>query len=262
VNPREVLAAAATLNEFTVAQLTAYCSDDESTVITVLHHHGALFRAGGAVPAGGELGVCWQVISPESLEAAIKELPGPPPHAEAPEKRQAALRKACHLDDRRLFAEEALLDCATQSEPEQRLASATLASTYLRQYVAHRRDPRPPWWEVTYHVPDQPRRVQLALVLAALIRAASGGPPPPEDVARFLADDATALSGAPQTDNATARLAELVATLGRSFLDQPSGATVWLPQQNAVDLRSVDAWINRPPASIETQEPLKSTPAP
>jgi hypothetical protein len=136
-----VLAAAAALNEFTAAQVAAYCEDDLDSVTRIIRDHDELFA-----PVPHACTPRWRVTDRRLLRAVIaaaegRGQPAAAGHRPGPDGSR---------EDRLLLAEQTLIDCAEEPSAAGRRTMAATAANYLRQFVAatpEAGDGRR-WWEV------------------------------------------------------------------------------------------------------------------
>ena len=254
-----VLGAAAALNEFTAAQIAAYCEDDQDGVLDVLQEHADLFE-----PVPQARSPRWRVTDRrrlrETIAAAETGTPRtPPPRPDPGEAGRVRL----------LLAEQTLLACADEPSAASRRTMAATATNYLRQFLADLPDlgERPRWWEIgpacvdelgdrlaTGAVPVSPARLRTDFALASL----TGSEAASEDVSiGFLIDTATGLSRLMSTREAGQ---EGVQRLSRRFADlamkltTPSMAEA--PEETApARLLSALAWRRAGPAAQGGWEP-------
>jgi hypothetical protein len=133
-----VLAAAAALGHFTVAEAAAYCDEGADAVTAILTGaHGVEPEPGSQAWEPGNRR--WQVTDPAALRHAI---------ASSGTGRQTRRRVRAVGATRLLLAEELLLDCGTEPSAEARQLMAATAANHLRQYVAGLATPAIAWWEV------------------------------------------------------------------------------------------------------------------
>jgi hypothetical protein len=132
-----VLAAAAALEHFSVAEAAAYCEEDATAVAATL----AGVR--GVEPEDGtdadEADRRWHVTDPAALHRAIAASGG-----DGPTRRRVRATGTTRL----VLAEDTLLDCADEESPEARRLMADTAVNHLRQYVAGLLSSPTPWWDV------------------------------------------------------------------------------------------------------------------
>jgi hypothetical protein len=203
---REVLLTAAVLRDFVPAQVCAYCTADEPTVRAVLQAHPGLFReytrAGSDSTQSGSRR--WEVISADRLEQELVE-PDTPEGTAGPDTAHNRSRLSPIADDaqeRRRFAEELLINSEPDADPERRSASARLATTYLRQYLAELAGARSRWWNGVVETVEPPPDVRGALLLAELIIASATGSPVVQELVGSLNDWAEENTTTTSTDPA------------------------------------------------------------
>jgi hypothetical protein len=229
---REVLLTAAVLRDFVPAQVCAYCTADEPTVRAVLQAHPGLFRE--YATTGSDLAQSgshrWEVISADRLEQALVE-PGAPEGAAGPDTARNSARPSRIADDaqeRRRFAEELLISCEPDADPERRSASARLATTYLRQYLAELAGARSRWWNGVVEGVEPPPDVRGALLLAELIFASATGSPVVQELVGSLNDwaeaNTTATGTSPDQETADQILLTAQQELARHLPPPSSGA--------------------------------------
>jgi hypothetical protein len=133
-----VLAAAAALEHFTVAEAAAYCEEDTTAVAATLAGVRGVEPEAGT--EAGEVGSRrWRVTDPGALHRAIAAAGGDGP----------TLRRVRATGSTRLMlAEDTLLDCAHEESAEERRLMAATAANHLRQYVAGLLRSPTPWWDV------------------------------------------------------------------------------------------------------------------
>jgi hypothetical protein len=133
-----VLAAAAALEDFTVAEAAAYCDEDTDAVAATLAGvRGVEPEDGSEAWEPGNRR--WHVTDRAELRRAIAAAGG-----DGPTRRQVRAGGATRL----LLAEGTLLDCATEESAAARQLMAATAANHLRQYVASLLPPGAAWWEV------------------------------------------------------------------------------------------------------------------
>lgn len=248
-----VLGAAAALNEFTAAQIAAYCEDDQDGVLDVLREHADLFE-----PVPQARSPRWRVTDRQRLREIMAAAETPARHAEAhrPEPGEAG-------GARLLLAEQTLIACADEPSPAGRRTMAATATNYLRQFLAGLPGlgDHPSWWELgpacldelgerlsAGPVPVSPVRLRTDFALASL----TGSEAASEDVSiGFLIDTATGLSRLMSTREAGQ---EPVQRLSRRFADLAMKLTTpSVPERPEVTacarLLSALAWRRAGPAA-------------
>ncbi len=183
---QRVLAAAAVLREFGLAEIGAFCDEEPPDIVAILDS-----AAPAVEPSGEER---WRVVD---LEAVRRESRG-----------DASMMARPHpdLDDgpgaRLQLAEETLAACCSEPSPRRRRVMVASAMNHLRQVLAVTLPDRLPWWTVELGTdllvdelrrhPDrvQAVRLQLGVAVARLAEGNVTGNPVPADeliesVARF-----------------------------------------------------------------------------
>ncbi|WP_020390788.1 hypothetical protein [Kribbella catacumbae] len=142
-----VLAAAATLQEFSLFELAAYCEADPAGILKVLSSAHPLVqprdqptdeRESGPDLLGAQR---WHVVDTTGLRDLIAtSAPGRTARAAAQPRRKDPLTRI-----RLLRAEETLISCAAEESADVRRIMAATARNYLRQFVAADSG-RSDWW--------------------------------------------------------------------------------------------------------------------
>jgi hypothetical protein len=246
-----MLAAIAALQDFTVAQVTAYCAADDLAVIDALTSAGAeglVERVRRDEPAADpdhdtEPGrQRWRVVDPRGLrKLAARAAGAPEPHARVDHR---------DADDdlaqlRLLRAEETLVECADEQSPQERSLMAATAMDYLRQYVAagaHRRD----WWDVEPGVVAADSRVRVDAALASLTESEAEGESVSAEYLLHAASDVRKLTRAmdkPRVRELVDRFVVLADVLSRRSKDPSRGCPAPARLLSAVGWRRVRARV-------------------
>jgi hypothetical protein len=170
-----VLAAAAVLREFGLAEISAFCDEQPPDIAAILAS-----AAPAVVPSGDER---WRVVDlPAVRREARKETPVVPVPRRAPDG-----------GSRLALAEETLVACRAEPSLDRRRVMVASAVNHLRQVLAATLPGRLPWWTVELHTdlladelrrhPDrvQAVRLQLGVAVARLAEGNVTGNPVPAD---------------------------------------------------------------------------------
>lgn len=245
-----VLATAAALHDFTVAQMTAYCEADEQAVVEALTSAGGLVervrpeRTDGAEREATEPGSQrWRVVDPCGLRDVIARARA----ATAPRPARGTRTVADDLPLVRLLrAEETLFKCATERSAEERRLMAATAMDYLRQVVAAE-EQRHDWWAVDLSgVHPTGSRVRIDAVLATMTESEAVGELVPGDCLIDTADEICGLvSGVDQTrvEKLVGRFIELAGALSRRSTARSGGCDAPVRLMSAVGWRRVRAQV-------------------
>ena len=183
---QRVLAAAAVLREFGLAEISAFCDEQPPDIVAILDS-----AAPNVKPCGEER---WRVVDLAAVRREARRgvvadaLPRPGPE-EGPGARLQ-------------LAEETLTACRGEPSPDRRRVMVASAMNHLRQVLAATLPGRLPWWTVELHTdllvdelrrhPDRVHavRLQLGVAVARLAEGNVTGNPMPADelietVARF-----------------------------------------------------------------------------
>jgi hypothetical protein len=175
VTVQGVLAAAAVLREFGLAEISAFCDEQPPDIAAILAS-----AAPAVVPSGDER---WRVVD---LSAVRREARRGTPAVPAP-------RRAAGESPRLALAEETLAACRAEQSPDRRRVMVASAVNHLRQVLAATLPGRLPWWTVELHTdlladelrrhPDrvQAVRLQLSVAVARLAEGNVTGNPMPRD---------------------------------------------------------------------------------
>lgn len=170
-----VLAAAALLREFGLAEISAFCDEQPPDIAAILAS-----AAPAVVPSGDER---WRVVDLQAVRReARKEIPVDPAPPRPPDE-----------GPRLKLAEETLVACRAEPSLDRRRVMVACALNHLRQVLAATLPGRLPWWTVDLHTdllvdelarhPDRAQAVRLHLSVA-VARLAQGnvtGNPMPAD---------------------------------------------------------------------------------
>jgi hypothetical protein len=170
-----VLAAAALLREFGLAEISAFCDEQPPDIAAILA------AAAPAVVASGD--DRWRVVDlPAVRREARKGIPAVPVQRRAPDE-----------GPRLELAEETLVACRAEPSLDRRRVMVASAVNHLRQVLAATLPGRLPWWTVELHTdllvdelrrhPDrvQAVRLQLSVAVARLAEGNVTGNPVPAD---------------------------------------------------------------------------------
>lgn len=195
----QVLAAAAALRDFTVAELAAFCDEQPPAIVAILDAaSGRVERTGGGADPPASR---WRVVDLDGLrrDLAARTKQSQPDRAARPRPDRATAEPhqvvGAPATSRLLVAEQALSECAAaESATERRILVAT-AKNHLRQIVASELLERGPWWSVDLSLkrlgeaierrPDEPKFIRLRLNVALACLAeydATGHPVPARDL--------------------------------------------------------------------------------
>ena len=127
-----VLAAAAVLREFGLAEISAFCDEQPPDIVTILDS-----AAPAVEPSGEER---WRVVDLVAVRRAARR--GMP----------AVVRSRLGPEDgpgaRLQLAEETLTACRSEPSPDRRRVMVASAMNHLRQVLAATLPDRLPWWTV------------------------------------------------------------------------------------------------------------------
>jgi hypothetical protein len=221
-----ILAAAAALRQFTAAQLTAYCDEDEAAV--------SAFLSGQPGPWEWLPDTCeWRVVDLAGIRAQLAAA-GPDPPAAPPPVPAGPADPADSL----LFAEDLLLTCQEDPAADRKVIART-ALNHVRQFIAAVRPAAGPWWRIGLTargaIPDLPlasgdfvtaARVRIDIALARLVGAEAAGQRVSEQQLIGLISAAWDVECLPESmDGARWRdLDERFTALCREVVDPPGGA--------------------------------------
>jgi hypothetical protein len=145
-----ILAAALALQDFSLAQLSAYCKAEPIEILRVMESSRPLVGRTGhgvaSVDAGAGVGTVaaqrWHVVETDLLRDLLVAS-RPPGAAGTDSQAPPATDPLARI--RLLRAEETLVDCAAEESADVRRIMAVTAKNYLRQFVASGTD-RVDWW--------------------------------------------------------------------------------------------------------------------
>jgi hypothetical protein len=247
-----MLAAIAALQDFTIAQVTAYCAADEVAVLDTLTSacaEGLVERVRRDEPAADPdhdtepAGQHWRVVDPGGLREFVTRTAGA---ADAEPERDLRDTSDDDLVQLRLLrAEETLVECADEQSPQERSLMAATAMDYLRQYVAAgaaRRD----WWDVDPGVVTADSRVRVDAALANLTETEAEGESVSADYLLGTADEVrqlTRLMESTRVHELVDRFVVLAGVLARRSKDPSRGCPAPARLLSAVGWRRVRAQV-------------------
>ena len=184
MSAQRVLAAAAVLREFGLAEISAFCDERPPEIIAVL-----AAAAPAVEPSGDEQ---WRVVDLPAVRREARRGVSTITH----QGQDASPGPRLEL------AEEVLSACRVEPSPHRRRVMVASAANHLRQVIAVTLPDRPPWWQVDLDAerlghefrrhldPVQAVRLQLGVAIARLAEGNVSGHPVPageliETVARF-----------------------------------------------------------------------------